>query len=61
MWADFEKIISGYREENWGIYEEEADKEIMVRVSDAYYGDGSAISQKMVMAGKPVMLQNYDC
>ena len=33
----------------------------MVGLSDAYYGDGSNVSQMMVMAEKPVMLQNYDC
>lgn len=61
LWNELQKIVNQYKEEAWGIYEEEADKDLMVRVSDAYYGDGCVVSQAMVMAGKPVMVQNYDC
>ena len=61
LWKEFEQLVRGYREEAWGIFETETNKEWMVRFSDAYYGDGSPVSQAMVMAGKPVMLQNFEC
>ena len=61
LWSQFLKIVEQYQEEAWGIYEEDVDKDLIVSLSDAYYGDGSVISQVMVMAEKPVMLQNYDC
>lgn len=60
-WEEFKGIAEKYKEEAWGIYDEQTDKEFMIRVSDAYYGDGSAISQMMVVAEKPVMLQNFEC
>ena len=61
LWEAFQEIVECYREEAWGIYETEPYKDLMVRFSDAYYGDGCAISQSMVMDEKPVMLQNFDC
>ena len=61
LWESFQEIAKCYQEEAWGIYETEADRELMVRFSDAYYGDGCVVSQAMVMAEKPVMLQNFDC
>lgn len=61
LWTEFCQIVQGYREEAWGIFEIEADRELMVRFSDAYYGDGSAVSQAMVMVKKPVMLENFEC
>ena len=61
LWKEFKKIVNQYKEELWGIYNEQPSRKLMVRLSDAYYGDGSNVSQMMVMAEKPVMLQNYDC
>ena len=61
LWKEFCKIANNYQEEAWGIFETEMDKELMARFSDAYYGDGSAVSQAMIMAGKPVMLENFEC
>ena len=61
FWEEFHRIAECYQEEAWGIYEMNADKELMVRFSDAFYGDGCALSQAMVMAGKPVMLENFEC
>ena len=61
LWERLQEIVETYKKEAWGIYEREAEKEMLSRICDAYYGDGSVISQAMVMAEKPVMLQNYDC
>lgn len=60
-WKVFQQIRKQYRDENWGIYEEELDYTLTVSLSDAYYGDGCKISHEMTIAEKPVMLQNYDC
>jgi len=61
FWIEYQKIAARFKEEDWGIYEEDVDSKLAVQLSDAYYGDGCKISQAMVMAQKPVMLQNYDC
>ena len=60
-WDAFQTIANDYKKQSWGIYEEIVDKNLLTRFSDAYYGDGCSISQAMVMAKKPVMLQNYYC
>lgn len=61
FWKEFKNIAEQYKKEAWGIYDEHPNKELMVRLCDAYYGDGSAVSQMMVMEEKPVMLQNFEC
>ena len=61
LWEQVQEIVKNYKEQNWGIYVTEAKREEMIRLSAAYYGDGSGIAQEMVMAEKPVMLQNFEC
>lgn len=61
LWKDYVQIMEEYRKQAWGIYVENPDWEMLVAIGDAYYGDGCALSQKMVMAEKPVMIQNFDC
>ena len=60
-WIELQKIVQQYREEAWGIYEEELNYSIAVQLSDAYYGDGCKLSHEMTIAKKAVMVQNYDC
>ena len=61
LWEDYVRVVEQYQEEYWGIYQENVDSKMAVALCDAYYGDGCALSQDVVMAEKPVMLQNYDC
>lgn len=61
LWKQFQIIVNEYKKQSWGILQEKNDLEFMAELSDAYYGDGSVLSQTMVMMGKKVMLQNYDC
>ena len=61
LWEVYSKIVAEYRKEGWGIYGENLDSETAVLISDAYYGDACALSQDMVIAEKPVMIQNFDC
>lgn len=49
-----------YIEEGWGIYDETADVDRAVVISDAYYGDGSSVAQLYRKTGKPVMIQNME-
>ncbi|MBR4981557.1 MAG: LicD family protein [Lachnospiraceae bacterium] len=61
LWQEYQQVVGQFKEEDWGIYVEDGDPELMVSLCNAYYGDGCKISQAMVMAEKPVMLQNFDC
>ena len=61
LWQEYSQIVEDYQNQGWGIYAENTDMETLVSMGDAYYGDGCALSQKMVMAEKPVMIQNFDC
>lgn len=47
-----------YIEEGWGIYDDTADVDRAVIISDAYYGDGSSVVQLYRQTGKSVMIQN---
>ncbi len=49
-----------YIEAGWGIYDETADVDRAVVLSDAYYGDGSSVVQLYRQTGKPVMIQNVE-
>ena len=49
-----------YLAEGWGIYDETADVDRAVVLSDAYYGDGSSVVQLYQQTGKPVMIQNVE-
>lgn len=54
----FKEIKQQYKEEGWGIYDDTADLDRAVVMSDAYYGDGSSVTELFQKAEKPVMLQN---
>ena len=56
----YEKIISAYREDGWGIYDDTTDLERAIKLCDAYYGDPSSVIPLCKKAGVPVMVQNVD-
>ena len=60
LWARYSEIVEKYREEGWGIYDDSADIDRAVVISDAYYGDGSSVVQLCRQRGIPVMIQNVD-
>ena len=60
LWAEYEKLVEEYRAEGWGIYDDTADVDRAVMISDAYYGDGSSVVQMYKKTGKPIMMQNVD-
>ncbi len=49
-----------YVEERWGIYDDTANMERAVILSDAYYGDWSSIVTMYRETGKPIMIQNVE-
>ena len=55
---EYDRIVAIYREDGWGIYDDTAEIDRAVAVSDGYYGDGSSIAKLCQEAGKPVMIQN---
>lgn len=57
---EYQKIIDEYKEEGWGIYDDTADVDRAVILSDAYYGDNSSVVQLYQKTGKPLMIQNVN-
>lgn len=49
-----------YIAEGWGIYDETADVDRAVVLSDAYYGDNSSVVRLYQQTGKPIMIQNME-
>lgn len=60
LWQEYKSIVEQYREEGWGIYDDTADMDRAIALSDAYYGDGSSLVQLYQETGKPVMIQNVE-
>lgn len=60
LWQEYSAIVEQYREEGWGIYDDTADMDRAIAISDAYYGDGSSLVQLYQKTGKPVMIQNVE-
>lgn len=58
LWAGYEKLVSDYQQEGWGIYDNTTDMDRAVILSDAYYGDQSSVVYVYQKTGKPVMIQN---
>lgn len=59
LWEGYQEIRNKYIEEGWGIYDDSADMDRAVILSDAYYGDGS--SSVVVLykkTEKPLMMQS---
>jgi len=54
------EIKNQYLQEGWGIYDDTADLDRAVALSDAYYGDGSSVMQLYEKTGKPIMMQNVE-
>lgn len=61
LWEEYQKIRDRYIEEGWGIYDDSADLDRAIAISDAYYGDGSSVVRLCWEKGMPVMMQNVSC
>lgn len=60
LWERYRKIESSFQAEACGIYDDTADLDRAIALSDAYYGDASSVVQLFVAAGKPAMLQSVN-
>lgn len=60
LWQAYKEIKDKYIAEGWGIYDDTADMDRAVALSDAYYGDGSSVVQLCQKAGMSVIIQNAD-
>lgn len=60
LWEAYSEVVEKYRKENWGIYDDTADMDRALAISDAYFGDNSSLVQLYKEMKKPIMLQNVD-
>lgn len=60
LYHEYMEIAEKYCEENWGIYDETADIDRAIVLSDAYYGDMSSVVELYKVTGKPIMIQNCE-
>lgn len=60
LWMDYEKLVEEYKAEGWGIYDDSAELDRAIALSDAYYGDHSSLVQLCQQAGRPVMIQDVE-
>ena len=57
---EYQQMVDEYKEEGWGIYDDTAEVDRAVILSDAYYGDNSSVVQLYRQTGKLVMIQNVN-
>ena len=57
LWEDYKRIRNQYRAEGWGIYDDTADMDRAIALSDAYYGDPSSLVELYRSLGKMIMIQ----
>lgn len=57
---EYLSIVENYKSEGWGIYDDTADFNRAIVISDAYYGDGGSAVPLYKATGKPIMLQNVE-
>lgn len=60
LWSKYKEIVECYRKEGWGIYDDSADMDRAVALSDAYYGDASSVVQLYRKTGKMIMMQSIE-
>ncbi len=53
----YDELVESYKKEGWGIYDETAELNRSIAISDMYYGDWSSVATMFQEAGKPVMLE----
>ena len=56
----YEEILGRYKSEAWGIYDDTADLNRAIVISDAYFGDGSSVVLLYETTKKPIMYHKYN-
>jgi hypothetical protein len=57
---EYAEIVSEYKREGYGIYDDSNDLNRAIALSDVYYGDGSSVAKLFEAAGKPVWWQAFE-
>lgn len=57
LYREYMEISEAFQREGWGIYDESADIDRAILLSDAYYGDMSSVVELYKATGKPIMIQ----
>lgn len=60
LWEVYRAIRNKYLVEDWGIYDDTADIDRAVVLSDAYYGDPSSVVQMYQKTGKLVIILDVE-
>ena len=60
LWTEYQSVVREYRKEGWGIYDDSADLDRAIAVSNGYYGDPSSVVNLCRSIGMPVMIQNVE-
>ena len=60
LWKAYEKQLAWYQAQGFGIYDDTADLNRAIEISDAYYGDASSVVKLYQSTGKPVMIQDAE-
>lgn len=60
LWKEYKELVTKYQEEGWGIYDDSADMDRAVVISDAYYGDKSSVVHLYSKIKKPAMVQDVE-
>lgn len=60
LFERYEKIVEDYCAAGFGIYDDTADLDRAIKISDAYYGDPSSVIQLCRKVGMPAMVQNVN-
>lgn len=55
---EYKRMVTYYKEEKIGIYDDTADLHRAIAISDGYYGDWSSLVPMYGVTGKPIMMQN---
>lgn len=57
---EYKKVRDSYIGNGWGIYDDTADLDRAIALSDGYYGDGSSLVELCRKMEKPIMIQNVE-
>lgn len=60
LWDEYMQIVEQYRKEGWGIFDDTADLNRAIQMTDAYYGDWSSVVWVYQKTNKLVMIQDVD-
>lgn len=60
LWEEYEKIVEEYKRGGWGIYDDTADMDRAVSLSDAYYGDGSSVAILFEKTKRHIIIQKME-